>query len=57
MNWFWLCWVFTAAHWLFSGCGEQGLLSGPSGCGEQGLLSGPGGGLLVAVAPLVEYRL
>ena len=43
MNWFWLCWVFTAAHWLFSGCGEQGLLSGPSGCGEQGLLSGPGG--------------
>ena len=23
---FWLHWVFIAAHGLFSGCGEQGLL-------------------------------
>ena len=23
---FWLCWVFAAARWLFSSCGEPGLL-------------------------------
>ena len=23
---FWLLWVFVAAHWLFSGCGERRLL-------------------------------
>ena len=37
---FWLSWVFTAAHGLFSSCIEQGLLSITVG------------GLLIALAPL-----
>ena len=38
---FWLCWVFIAAHGLFSSCGERGLLF-VAACG-----------LLIAVASLV----
>ena len=25
-TYFWLCWVFVAAHRLYSSCGERGLL-------------------------------
>ena len=43
---FWLCWVLVAAHGLFSGCGERGLLF-VAVCG-----------LLVVVTSLVmEHRL
>ena len=42
---FWLRWVFIAAHGLFSSCGEQGLLFAVHG-------------LLIVVASLVvEHRL
>ena len=42
----WLCWVFVAAHGLFSSCGERGLLFVVVH------------GLLIVVASLVvEHRL
>ena len=50
---FWLCWVFIAAHGLFSSCGERELLF----VAVHGLLVAVHGLLVVVTSLAAEHRL